>query len=190
MKNACAGPIRGGLAVALASLLLMGEARADEQGTLPVNVGSRVWLLAPASIEGRVKGTVQHVDDKSITLTMENLTSLAVPRSSITHLEVSTGQKRQWVKGMLIGAIVESAGLAATAQIEQGCSGFSNANGPCFHSRAEALGVGLVAGALVGAAIGALFKTDRWSAVPLEHVRVSLAPTRRGGAQLALSVAF
>jgi hypothetical protein len=153
-------------------------------------VGSKVRFFAPTTIEGQQKGIIQHVDEKALTLTLDNRTSITVPRSAITRLELSTGQKRQWVKGMVIGGVIEGVGLAATATIQQDCSAASNSNDLCFTSRAEAFGVGVAVGAIAGAGIGALFKSDRWNAVPLEAVRVSLARTRRRGLELSLSVGF
>jgi hypothetical protein len=192
-RNTCNASMRCASTMVLASsLVLAGDARSDDlpQASLPITVGSKVRLLAPMTIEGEQKGIIQQVDEKSLTLNLTNRTSITVARSAITRLEVSTGQKRQWLKGMVIGAVIEGVGLAATATIQQDCSASSSSGSLCFSSRAEALGVGVAAGALVGAGIGALFKGDRWSAVPLEAVRVSLAPTRRRGLVLSVSVGF
>ena len=46
--------------------------------------------------------------------------------------------------------------------------------------------IGTVAGGLVGYFI----KTERWEEVPLERLRVSLAPQRDGGFALGFSITF
>jgi hypothetical protein len=43
--------------------------------------------------------------------------------------------------------------------------------------------------ALVGTGVGALIKSDRWQTVPLDRVRVTLTPARRG-VGLAVSIGF
>ena len=51
----------------------------------------------------------------------------------------------------------------------------------------------LITGAIVGAAggiVGYFIKTDRWEEIPLERLRVSLAPQRDGGFALGFSVRF
>jgi hypothetical protein len=45
-------------------------------------------------------------------------------------------------------------------------------------------------GALVGAGIGALIKTDRWEEVPLDGLRMRFALQRTGALALKLSVSF
>jgi len=47
-----------------------------------------------------------------------------------------------------------------------------------------------VLGALVGAGIGASTGTDQWEQVPLERIRVGVAPQRGGGVRLAASFKF
>ena len=46
------------------------------------------------------------------------------------------------------------------------------------------------AGGIVGVIIGYGIKTDRWEEVPLDQLRVSLAPQRDGGFALGFSVRF
>ena len=47
-----------------------------------------------------------------------------------------------------------------------------------------------VGGALVGALIGSAIRRSRWEVVPLERLRVSLAPQREGRFALGFSVSF
>ena len=48
----------------------------------------------------------------------------------------------------------------------------------------------LRAGAGIGGLIGAFVKTDRWEAVPLDQLRVSVVPQRGGRFALGLSISF
>jgi hypothetical protein len=52
-----------------------------------------------------------------------------------------------------------------------------------------ALIVGAI-GAVAGGLVGYFIKTDRWEEVPLERLRVSLAPQLDGGFALGFSVGF
>jgi hypothetical protein len=61
--------------------------------------------------------------------------------------------------------------------------------GPGFAAGAGFV-IGGLGGALIGALIGSASKTDRWQEVPLDRVRVSLAPQRSETFGLGLSVRF
>jgi hypothetical protein len=50
--------------------------------------------------------------------------------------------------------------------------------------------LGMIPGALLDATIGALIKTDRWEEVPLERLRVSVAPQRDGRFAFGVRIAF
>ena len=54
--------------------------------------------------------------------------------------------------------------------------------------------MGALLGAGVGGALGGItgyfIKTDRWEEIPLDRLRVSLAPERDGGFALGFSVGF
>ena len=175
------GMIRSSLTVLIVStLLLPGEARSQEEpkSVSPIAVGTRVRLRAPTVVGGRIEGMVIEMDEASL-LIIKDDDRLRVPRQAITQLEVSTGKRRRALKGMVVGAGIGAVVLGAMGGV--GTAGFS-------HGEAALLGLGT--GAAYGVGIGALIKTDRWSAVPLERVRVGLAPTQRGGVRLSLSVRF
>jgi hypothetical protein len=151
----------------------------------PVMVGSRVRLFAPSAIAGRIQGTVMETNDKTLLLSTNDHQPLRVPRAAITQLELSTGRSGNPLKGALIGAGIGGALFAAVpkgdycgnVRFGESCSG-----------RGELIAEGLVGGALWGALFGWLIKHDRWSAVPLDPVKLSVAPTRGGGARVALTL--
>lgn len=172
---------RSSFVVALvAALLYAGEVQGQDQraSLSPMAVGTRVRILAPAAVNGRIEGMILEMDEKSLLLMSEEQ-RLRVPRESITQLEVSTGKRRRALKGLIVGA-----GLGTLVYGAMGVGTTVDA------SHGEAALVGLGVGAAWGVGIGALIKADRWSSVPLERVQFGLAPTRGKGLGLALSVSF
>lgn len=164
-------------------LLWPGEAR-PEQGVKadsPIVVGSKVRLVAPAVVKGRVQGIVTEMDETSLVVRSDARGFVRVGREAITRLEVSTGRHRKTLKGMVIGAGV-GAVLFQTA-VSDDCNG---AVSPCTTSHAAAAGIGLLVGAVWGAGIGTLFKGDRWSPVSPDHLRLAVGPV--GGRGLGVSL--
>lgn len=130
------------------------------------------------------------MDDKSLLVSADDRIPVRVSRQAITRLEVSTGRHRRALKGMFIGAGIGAALIGPAYHSDAKSSNCDNALFPCTTSLAGAEAFGILVGATYGAGIGALIESDWWSAVPLEHVRVSLAPTRGRGVVLSLSVGF
>ena len=132
------------------------------------------------------KGTLAAATADSIVLGVdERGTQLTLPVASVTRLEVSRGRKSRVALGAGIGALTGAATLAVIGANLNVCDG--GYEGACAGVGA---GVGAVGGALVGLVIGAVTKTDRWEEVPLDQLRVSLAPQRDGQFALGLSFAF
>jgi hypothetical protein len=50
--------------------------------------------------------------------------------------------------------------------------------------------IGGVPGALIGGIVGSNAGGERWERVPLERIRVSVSPQRRGGVRLAAAFRF
>ena len=179
------------IAVLASMLHLPAEVRAQEatEGPSPVIVGSSVRLVAPAAVEGRIEGLVRAMDEKSLMVSVDDGAPVRVSRQAITQLAVRTGRYRRWLKGMIIGA---SIGAVAGALVSNynGCFAGCAASSRSFADRARLAGLATFGSAAWGAGIGALIKGDRWSAVPLERVRVNLAPTAGRGIGLSLSLGF
>jgi hypothetical protein len=175
------------VAVLVTAFLVPSEVWAQEQaGTIsPVTVGSRVRVQAPTFPKGQVEGLVMQMDDKSLLVSADDRIPVRLSRQDITRIEVSTGRKRQWLKGLMIGTSIGGV-LGALADVTPAGSYCDF----CVNSKGEAVAYGALGGAVWGAGIGALFKADHWNSVPLERVRVSLAPTRGRGVRLSASVAF
>jgi hypothetical protein len=154
----------------------------ESRASPSITVGSRIRLLAPAVVTGRIEGMVIQLDGKSLLVGGEDRTPVSVSREAITQLEVSTGRHRQTLKGMCIGA-----GIGALLGFATGCVPMVGCD---ERNRGGAALIYALPGALYGAGIGALIKRDRWSAVPLDRLRVTLVPTRGRGLGLSLSMSF
>jgi hypothetical protein len=177
-------------AVVTAMVLSSVESWSQEQppSVSVVTVGSKIRLLAPSFLDGRLQGLVTGMDEKVLLVSADGRPPTKVPRQAIDRLEVSTGHHRQVVKGMFIGAGLGAAVIGPVYHASANQSQCDNALVPCTTSVAAAEAIGIVAGAAWGAGIGALFTADRWREVPLGDVRVSLAPARGRGFTWALSV--
>jgi hypothetical protein len=159
----------------VAMLARPAEAQSESEATA-LTVGTAVRLRAPTVVSGAVQGKIVEMDASSVVV-MNDDRPFRVPRQAITHLEVSTGRHRQWRKGMIIGAAFEGTGLTLL------CGG-----GVGDHAYCAALG--LFAGGVWGAGVGALFKTESWSPVAPVGFHVGVAPTPGHGAALSLSFHF
>ena len=166
----------------------------------PVERGARVRVTTPpppcpAWYTSCTRDSPRHyvgtfVAWKADTLVVETKGhTLALPWDSVTKLEVSQGQKRNTLEGVLNGLLVGGVagaviGLASYEECESCLIDF----GP---GRAALAGtaIGVLGGLVVGATIGSLIKTDRW-AVPLDRLRVSLGPQRDGRFDFGASVRF
>jgi hypothetical protein len=114
----------------------------------------------------------------------------------VTRLDVSRGRHRKWGRGALIGGIVGGVlGLGlSVAWAASDCPSISGSTG-CDGERpgliiAASTAVSGIGFGIIGAGIGALFKTDRWEEVPLDRLSVSFAPKRDGRFALGLTYRF
>lgn len=163
----------------------------------PVKVGDRVRVSHDCTYRGTRKrcqedrGTVDAVKADSIVLSAEKDQSrMVILIASVTRLRVVRGQKSNWGKGAIVGgAVLGAATLAAVIAV---CD--PGGNPPvCSISGGGILAVtaaGAVGGAVIGAALGLLSKSDRWEEVSLDQLRVSFAPQRDGRFSLGFNVAF
>jgi hypothetical protein len=172
---------------------------AAEPVLLTLPMGSKVRLQTAAAPGQWMKGILVSADTASVAMVPENApplgaNQLRLPSAAISRFELKTGSKRHWLWGLAIGA---AAGLAlgATADVDPVACEY-DINYEC--SRGEALALYGFTMAGVGAGVGALIKTDRWTPVALDALappapRVSgIAPRLRllPGGGVGLGVAF
>lgn len=152
---------------------------------LPTGIPARIWIGDGEVVEG----WLGQADGVSITLRPRDgdvlgAPEIIIPRSSVSRMEVSLKKKSRWRLGLAIGAVVGAA-VALDSDID---SELCKVDSDVLCNRGEAIGV-VLAGAGLGALIGALFRTDRWTPVALG----ALPPmTRSAGpsARAPLSVRF
>ena len=106
--------------------------------------------------------------------------------ASVTRLDVSRGRKSNAGLGALIGFAAGAVGTVVYCQaVDRG--------GCVLFSDDITLQLALIHGAgggLLGLLVGHSMKTDLWEEVPLERLRVSLAPQRDRRFALGFSVGF
>lgn len=107
---------------------------------------------------------------------------MKVSLTSITDIEASLGRKRSWLRGLVAGGI---AGLliGLSTKVDPNNCGVDD---DYFCSRGEAAVAFTVVTAGMGAGIGLLFKSERWTSVT---VNVTAQPVYAGPGGLGLAVA-
>jgi len=174
--------------VSLITVSLLGPfALLSGQQPPSVDIGVPVRVTANELEISQHTGRLTAVDSNSL-----HVGDLQIPWSSVTSLEISHGLKTRKMMGGTLGML---AGMAV---------GNSLASRECDRLNAESQGfldnldacllnsfVGIFGGGLVGGFIGRLIgaSTASWQEVPLDRVRVNLAP-QRDGVALGLSVSF
>jgi hypothetical protein len=181
-----AGVMSLGLAVALAA-----PCAAQDPSLGP---GVRVRLSVAASRD-QLKGTVQALDRDTLSVISDDRQLVKVPRASITRLETGWGRKGNARKGLIIGGLIGVGGglLVCGADDDDFFGDFDHStNLDTCDGAGEWVALPLFAGAVyggIGALIGHFIKGDRWVELPLDKVRMSVGPSRRG-LGVSLSVRF
>jgi len=189
------------VAVAVAVLLLPCARAFAEEPPARVEPGARVRVTLPCepglppATEARERscqeeGRIVSVEGQRMTLATTTSTR-DYPLNGMSLIEVSRGSRSRWRAGAGAGFLVGAGGTFAL--LNRGDS-----TNPCDSSaNQDAMGMGAcvglsalggVAGAGVGALIGKLFRTEEWERVPVDRVRVSLAP--RAGLELRVALTF
>jgi len=178
-------------------LVSVGDLQAQDSSS--IQSGARVRVSAPGEAYRGLIGTVSGYGGGNIGIKPDNeQSSVWVPLASVTRLQQSKGLKPNRKKGALIGLFVGGAlGAAIGAASYKECvsehwMGFDCMFAPVSAGVSAALG-GFVLGTIgagIGALAGASVKTDRWEEVPLDRVRVSLAPQRDGRLTVGVRLAF
>lgn len=166
------------------ALVLTAPAVLFAQQEPPVAPGDRVRVTAPTEFSGRLVGTVMEIGADTCVLEAKRAEPLALPLASVTMLEVSD-QKSWPITGAAVGALLGGI-IWATAEYA-GCiyrCSPEKAKEDALLGGAKGVAVGAGIGALIGSAI----KTDRWEEVPLDRLRVTIVPQRRGGFVVSASI--
>jgi hypothetical protein len=153
---------------------------------------------------GQAVGNVVAADNLAITVAAEDVgdrrsdaiagsTRRVVTRIALAQIEridVSLGKRSLAGQGALIGAAVPAAislvGLGLGSAIRPRHGDIDNTG---YHVAVWAA-VAVAPAAIVGAALGAGVRTDRWEPACAKPLRVTVAPDLRGGARVGLAVRF
>jgi hypothetical protein len=146
---------------------------AAEPALLQLPMGARARVQTVAAQGHWMRGTLASADSSSIAIVPEGApplgaNQLRLPSASVTRFELVTGKKRHWLAGLVAGAALGLA-IGATSEVDPVACQYDY-NYDC--SRGAALALYGIGTAVMGAGIGALIKTDRWTPVALE----ALAP--------------
>ena len=155
-------------------------------------VDARVRVTAPRHHFNRDIATVTELRGDSIVLA-SRMGTRAVALGNVTRLDVSTGTRRNVRRGALIGLGVGALfGLTMTDEAMDDCSDeLLLCPIPATDGEMEVAGalVSGLAGAAIGAVVGAFVRTERWeNRTPA--VTAAINPGRFGGVQLSMSRKF
>jgi hypothetical protein len=151
--------------------------------SLPAGVRARVWVENFPVI----RGTLLQSDAKTLHIIPGAVgTVQTVPLASVRRLDLALDRKGNALKGALIGAlVVGAAGLGFTVDPDT-CK---DASSTTFCSRGEAIAGGVLGGGGIGALVGLLIKSDRYTSIDLAPFRrPPTAATREN--RRPMSVAF
>jgi hypothetical protein len=181
LRALSARPVPGAL------LLVVGLAAPSWADTTFVERGDRVRLEASRFGEGRLVGRVTDLGADTILVLGEGVGStLAIPTSAVERIAVSEGKKGNTVLGLIVGAGVGAA--AATGLAIWICN--SDDDG-CTSGQVVSGGLAVLSvTAGLGAGIGALIRTERWTEafLPSAPPRVGLGFGGDGSVRLAFSL--
>jgi hypothetical protein len=149
-----------------------------------VRVRVRTYSLAGHTIEGTLlsadSGTVKLVPKSEQPLLGGEM---KLPASDVSRMDVALGKKSHWWQGALIGAAIGLA-MALTDDVDPVlCK--TNENVLC--SRGEAVAVYGLTSTAIGAGVGALIRSDRWTPVALDTLG---PPVREAQGSLSLKLTF
>ena len=179
MKKAVAGSA-GSITFVL--ICIFGGASTEIAAQEPLASGSRVRVTAPECGLSGQAATFRAL--RADTLVLE---TTECPLASVTRLDVSRGQKSHALLGAGIGLAAGALGAVVFCEVvEKGGCELAYDDNATLKAALIVSAIGAVAGGIVGYFI----KTDRWEEVPLERLRVSLAPQGDGGFALGFSVRF
>lgn len=170
--------------ICLPAVLLLAPVTATlAQQRAPLDPGQRLRITAPGLGMEQQAALLERVRGDTLVVTADS--TVSVPVTAVTRLEVFRGRSGHAWTGAVIGAGAGAAVGTVTAVLV--CeSAWCTVDGGVIMA---GLGIGILSGGLAGAGVGALIKSDRWEDVPLDRLRVGLAPGPHG-ASVVISLAF
>lgn len=169
--------------LAAAAGLALAPAVLGAQRQAPIGPEDRIRIVAPAAgLHEPVAGTVLQVRADTVVLQM-NAVQMTVPISAIRTLERSAGQGSRVRYGIYGGLLGTALGYAAGQVQYRAQAGYFRDRQ--VHGRDSHVVEFTVAGAALGALVGALLPGERWKPAP---VLQSFVPAGAGGAGVSFRV--
>jgi len=178
------------VAAFLCASLMAVPARAADQPAAEPGQRVRIVAAAPGVFQGVATGTLLEIGSESLTVAQAEGAILRLPVASVKRLEVSQGGRRHTRRGLLLGA---AAGLALVPFVltdrHLRCGDVANPH-ECTQGERTGIAVFMV-GAFAGGGAwwGHRKQTEQWREAPLDHLKVTVRPTR-GGGRVALTLDF
>ena len=154
--------------------------------------GQRTRISVTNRTPSRFIGTLLQVRSDSIVVQAEQQ-QIIIPRSQVTRVEVSRGQRSALGKGALIGALSGLLGGLVAGSVA--CASYDIAEGTCLNSNDGGqvaffapVGLGLLGGLGIGSLIGLASHTERWEIRPLPEQHVGLVIRALPGRRLGLGI--
>jgi hypothetical protein len=149
---------------------------AEEPATLAPGLRVRITDASGARLTGRIQST----NDDALNVWSGNRGVVTLRRAEVVRLEVGFGRNYA-VHGAVAGGLLGlGAGLAIDNMDSDGCGCRMIAASPFT----------AMAGTGVGYLIGRFIRPARWSDLPLDRVRISVAPVPGNGGAVRISLAF
>lgn len=174
--------------VALALVLAL-PLHAQGDGLIP-GARVRVWPACPATEAPEAKpctpvvGQLVSMDTARVLIQRAQRSVEAFPLGSSARLEVSAGARHHTLLGLGAGAAVGfGAGMILASRA--GCGNGIFDSGEREDDLCGAYGVAIPIGAVLGAVVGRLIRSERWRSIALEGAGLRLVPSRE---RLALSI--
>ncbi len=166
----------GRLGWLLPCVVLTGASAGAQDAVSPLP-GARLRVTARAVAPQPIVGSLGEITEREMILAVSASDRIRVPRAGMERVEWSRGRHGNALKGLLFGAAIGAVFVAVA-----GCSGETCSTEDYLLFAASGAGLG----ALPGAGVGALVKTERWSELPVPNLRVTVGPIPNQGVGVRL----
>ncbi len=161
---------------------------------LPAGTRVRIWPACPAPSESSAKpcapvvGRLLRIDTAGVLMQRGGAPPETLPLGSSTRLEVSEGSRHHTLLGLGAGAVV-GFGTGMILASRAGCDSGIFGSAEREDDLCGAYGVALPVGAVLGAVVGRLIRSERWRPTGMNKAALRLVPSRER-VSLSIGLAF
>ena len=173
------------LAIAVGLTFVPGAASAQDESRWNL-LYRRVRIVTTDDSLRRFQGTIREISGDTLRLEPHfgGTGDILILKASVRSIQISVGQESHELVGALLGGIAGAViSYTAIATSEENAF-YMNEQAP------RTIALSAAGGALAGAIIGSLLKTDRWQDVPLSRSHVSFRPNRAEWTFIGGAVSF